>query len=184
MDKMARGAFCSLRIISNSCFLFPPLCHSLCPFPFFTRTSPPMQRQGFRTTGKASHVRKKNTVCLCPGGVDLPFPGTVPLSVTAGTKAAAGCGSLWYASSRELPRGFRSSVAFRCDSPETSARHGSAAETGDATGSVSFVMHNHRAALGGDDDGAGREEAAAMMPNSLCVRLEPDGEGGGQISVR
>lgn len=56
---------------------------------------------------------------------------------------------------------------------------------GGVTGSLSFVIHQHRAALSVGEEG--RREAAGlglMMPNSLAVRLEPDGEGGGHVSVR
>lgn len=58
------------------------------------------------------------------------------------------------------------------------------------TGSLSFVIHQHRAALSGGEDGRGQGEESAglglglVVPNSLSVRLEPDGEGGGQVSVR
>lgn len=54
------------------------------------------------------------------------------------------------------------------------------------TGSLSFVVHQNRAALSGGEgtrgDGGG-SAAVLAVPNSLSVRLEPDGEGGGQVSV-
>lgn len=59
-----------------------------------------------------------------------------------------------------------------------------------AAGSLSFVIHQHRAALSGGDESRGDEEGSAgsglglVVPNSLSVRLEPDGEGGCQVSVR
>lgn len=85
-------------------------------------------------------------------------------------------------------------MAFRCDRhrPSPDAIPGSAPQetvgaqvAGPAGPSLSFVVHQHRAALSGSEDtgeeGIGR---SAMVPNSLSVRLEPDGEGGGQVSIR
>ena len=52
------------------------------------------------------------------------------------------------------------------------------------------MIHQHRAALSGGDESRGDEEGSAgsglglVVPNSLSVRLEPDGEGGCQVSVR
>eukprot|EP00903_Cladosiphon_okamuranus_P017746 g16336.t1 len=58
----------------------------------------------------------------------------------------------------------------------------------DAAGSLSFVIHQHRAALSGGEDGRGVPGESGglgvVVPNSLSVRLEPDGEGGGQVAVR
>lgn len=55
-------------------------------------------------------------------------------------------------------------------------------------GSLSFVIHQHRAALSGGDGSRGGEGGGSglvlVVPNSLSVRLEPDGEGGGHVSVR
>lgn len=57
------------------------------------------------------------------------------------------------------------------------------------SGSVSFVMHNHRAALGGASEGGVGEagearDAAGAVRNSVSVRLEPNGRGGGKVSIR
>lgn len=112
---------------------------------------------------------------------------------------------MWYTSDREVPRGFRSSIAFRCDRPKRGpnpgnttppAAQGFGSDEARSTGSLSFVVHQHRAALGGgggggDEGGGGEVESAeaeagaeAEVPNSLSVRLEPDGEGGGLVSIR
>ncbi|CAM9312401.1 unnamed protein product, partial [Hapterophycus canaliculatus] len=167
-----------------------------------------LTRQGFCITGAATHSSKKSSVCLCPGNLDprTPSPSkrrivrgnsqcqpqspsktsessTSPLSLSVG-----GAGSLWYTSDREVPRGFRSSVAFRCDRPTSTPDDGKSsavdealgAQASQTTGSLSFVVHQHRSALSGGDENRG----SAEVPNSLSVRLEPDGEGGGQVSIR
>lgn len=97
-------------------------------------------------------------------------------------------GFLWYTSGREVPRGFRSSVAFRCDpakdGPKKALPEGKGALADGATGSISLVVHNHRAALGKAEGGGGEGGESGTVPNSLSVVLEPDGEGGGQVLVR
>ncbi|CAM9832246.1 unnamed protein product [Ectocarpus sp. 12 AP-2014] len=171
-----------------------------------------LTRQGFCVTGAATHSSKKPSVCLCPGdsGRTSSSPKRSALSSSSSSRASrpraaptappttgAGAGSLWYTSDREVPRGFRSSVAFRCDrhKPSPDAVPGStpqetvgaqvAGPAGPVGPSLSFVVHQHRAALSGSEEsgeeGIGR---SAMVPNSLSVRLEPDGEGGGQVSIR
>lgn len=96
---------------------------------------------------------------------------------------------MWYVSDRELPRGFTSSVAFRCDRPQLKAK-GSAGEEKvtdpiGGSGSVCFVVHNHRPSLATRSEGRGEEwEESAAVPNSLSVQLEPDGHGGGQVLLR
>ncbi|CAB1118482.1 unnamed protein product [Ectocarpus sp. CCAP 1310/34] len=168
-----------------------------------------LARQGFCVRGAAIHSSRKPSVCLCPGdygrtssspkrsasssssSLRVSRPRAAP---TAPPPTGAGAGWLWYTSDREVHRGFRSSVAFRCDrhKPSPDAIPGSAPQetcgaqvAGPAGPSLSFVVHQHRAALSGSEESA--EEGigiSAMVPNSLSVRLEPDGEGGGQVSIR
>lgn len=144
-------------------------------------------------TGRARHSPKKSAVFLCPGGLDSRSPPKTPTSSSEPPEPEArprpAGGSLWYASDRELPRGFTSSVAFRCDRPQLSAKGGAgeekAADPEGASGSVSFVVHNHRASLAaGGEGGGGRWGESAAVPNSLSVRLEPDGQGGGRVLLR
>lgn len=76
-------------------------------------------------------------------------------------------------------------MAFRCDrpkpnKPDTDPRQGTGGQAGGSTGSLSFVVHQHRSALSGGEESC----AGGFVPNSLSVRLEPDGEGGGQVSIR
>ncbi|CAN0154421.1 unnamed protein product [Scytosiphon promiscuus] len=167
-----------------------------------------LTRQGFCVTGAATHSSKKSSVCLCPGHLDprTPSPSkrrTVPgtgesqpqsPSKTSDPSASpsdlygGGAGSLWYTSDREVPRGFHSSIAFRCDRAKRTLKSGvhsavdetSRSQASGTTGSLSFVLHQHRPALSGGEESRG----SAVVPNSLSVRLEPDGEGGGQVSVR
>lgn len=75
-------------------------------------------------------------------------------------------------------------MAFRCDrpkpnNPDNAPRQDSGGQPG-GTGSLSFVVHQHRSALSGGEETYG----GGFVPNSLSVRLEPDGEGGGQVSIR
>lgn len=103
-----------------------------------------------------------------------------------------GKGSLCYTSTRELSRGFKTLVAFRYDHPPSNAssdgpRAGTSSSSRsyggekDYTGSLSFVVHNHRASL---ESGNGAAGSDGEVQNSLSVRIEPDGRGGGQVSVR
>lgn len=162
--------------------------------------SPHIQRKGFCLTGAATHSPKKSSVCLCPGGLGPQTPSSTSRRSTASSKSpskpskattpstrrsgAGAAGSLWYTSDREVPRGFQCSVAFRCDRPKRNP--GNAAPRQDiggqagATGSLSFLVHQHRSALSGDEENC----VGGVVPNSLSVRLEPDGEGGGQVSIR
>lgn len=151
------------------------------------------QKQGFCVTGRARHSPNKSAVCLCPGGLDArsppkrPPPSSAPAEAEAKPRSAGG--SLWYASDRELPRGFTSSVAFRCDRPQLNAKGGAGeekvADPVGRSGSVSFVMHNHRPSLAaGGEGGDERWGEPAAVPNSLSVQLEPDGHGGGQVLLR
>lgn len=107
---------------------------------------------------------------------------------------AAGSGSLWHISGREVARGFTSSVAFRCDRskpkapspshPSTSGERGAEAEDrrdGGGGGRIGFVVHNHRAALSGDEGDGG---PATSVSNGLSVCLHLDGAGGGEVSLR
>lgn len=74
-------------------------------------------------------------------------------------------------------------MAFRCDRPKpfpgSVPRQDVGGQAG-GTGRLSFVVHQHRAALSGGDESF----AGGAVPNSLSVQLEPDGEGGGQVSIR
>eukprot|EP00904_Undaria_pinnatifida_P009331 jgi/Undpi1/5528/HiC_scaffold_2.g00805.m2 len=167
---------------------------ALDPSGFTCKTFHDLAKQGFCVTGRARPIPKKSGVCLCPGGPDTrPPPKEPPSSAPPGPepRIGPGGGSLWYTSDRELPRGFMSSVAFRCDRTQHNAKESSGEEKGAGPvggwGSVSLVIHNHRPSLAaggerGGEDGRGGE--AAAVPNSLSVRLEPDGDGGGQVELR
>lgn len=72
----------------------------------------------------------------------------------------------------------------KASSPEKSWRASKGNEGEETAGSISFVVHNHRRALGGCEEGAGGTAESATVPNSLTVRVQPDGKGGGQVSVR
>lgn len=163
---------------------------------------------------------QKASVALCPGGFDplasssslRVAPGTttttIPTSTNSTKTPGTGAGSLWYTSRREVPRGFRSVVAFRCDGPKSNSRRLPSSlsplgnppdhhlEKDDKT-SISFVIHNHRPALAGGGDingdsegggdgvgGGGSWGESGAVPNSLSVHLQPDGEGGGVVSIR
>ena len=144
-------------------------------------------------TGRARHIPNKSAVCLCPGALDARSPPKNPASSSAppdaDAKPRSAAGSLWYASDRELPRGFTSSVAFRCDRLQLKVKGGAGEEKVTdpigGSGSVSFVVHNHRPSLAaGSEGGDGKWGESAAVPNSLSVQLEPDGYGGGQVLLR
>eukprot|EP00752_Nemacystus_decipiens_P015142 g13489.t1 len=156
-----------------------------------------------RSTTSASSSSKSPSRTPRPQGT--PAPASASTSTSTSTRPGSECGSLWYTSDREVPRGFRSSVAFRFDRPKhsriaslgvspdpatVSGQEQGVGRRAGATGSLRFVIHQYRAALSGSGGDESRREGGAsagligFVPNSLSVWLEPDGEGGGQVSIR
>lgn len=72
-SKMARGACYSLRIIGDIFFLFPPLCHSLCPFPLLH--VPPRHCSGKGSAPPAEQaISEKRILCVSALGASTSPP--------------------------------------------------------------------------------------------------------------